>query len=69
MALALNCVTSHPYAVTREATKGPDVVAYVTSTSQAKSLAHAAGVAASSGPYPVGSATIRFDGALRRSLG
>jgi hypothetical protein len=62
MALALNGVTSHPYAVTRAVTKGPDVVAYATSTSEVESLAHATGVAASSGPYPVGSATIRSDG-------
>ena len=62
MALALNGVTSHPYAVTRAVTKGPDVVAYVTSTSQAESLTHVAGVVASSGPYPVGFATIRFGG-------
>lgn len=62
MALALNGVTSHPYAVTRAATKGPDIVAYVVSTSQAISLEHAVGVSASGGPYPVGSGTIRFDG-------
>jgi putative ABC transport system permease protein len=62
MALALNGVTSHPYAATRAATKGPDVVAYLTSAAQAKSLIHASGVAASSGPYPVASATIRFGG-------
>jgi putative ABC transport system permease protein len=62
MALALGGVTSHPYAVTRAATKGPDVVAYLTRTSQARPLIQAAGVAASSGPYPVASALIRFDG-------
>lgn len=62
MALALNGVTSHPYAETRAATKGPDVIAYLTSAAEAKPLLHAAGVAASSGPYPVASATIRFDG-------
>jgi putative ABC transport system permease protein len=62
MALALNGVTSHPYAETRAATKGPDVVAYLTSASQATPLIHASGVAASSGPYPVASATIGFDG-------
>ena len=62
MALALNGVTGHPYAETRAATKGPDVVAYLTSASQAKSLIHASGVASSSGPYPVASATVRFDG-------
>ena len=63
MALALNGVTSRqPYAATRAATKGPDVVAYLTSTAQANSLIHASGVSSSSGPYPVASATIRYDG-------
>jgi putative ABC transport system permease protein len=61
--LALNGVTSQsPYMTTRDAAKGPDVVAYLTSASQAKSLLHASGVAHHSGPFPVASATIRFDG-------
>jgi predicted lysophospholipase L1 biosynthesis ABC-type transport system permease subunit len=65
MALALNGVTTQqPYAATRSATKGPDVVAYLTSVSQAKSLIDASEVANHSGPYPVASATIRFDGRL-----
>ena len=65
MALALNGVTSQqPYAATRAAAKGPDVVAYLTSASQAKSLIHASGVASSSGPYPVASAVIRFHGRI-----
>jgi putative ABC transport system permease protein len=62
MALSLNGVTSQPYAVTRAATNGPDVVAYLSSTSQAASVEHTSGVVSSSGPYPVASATIRFDG-------
>jgi putative ABC transport system permease protein len=63
MALALNGVTTErPYAATRAATKGPDVVAYLTSASQENSLAHASGVANHSGPFPIASATIRFDG-------
>ena len=62
MALSMNGVTSQPYFATRAATKGPDVVAYLTSTAQAKPLVHASGVAGSSGPYPVASAVIRFDG-------
>jgi putative ABC transport system permease protein len=62
MALSMNGVTSQPYSATRAATKGPDVVAYLTSTGQAKALVHAPGVASSSGPYPVVGATIRFDG-------
>jgi putative ABC transport system permease protein len=63
MGIALNGVTTQsPYVTTRAATKGPDVVAYLTSASQANQLAHAAGVSNSSGPFPVASATIRFDG-------
>ena len=62
MALSMNGVTSQPYFATRAATNGPDVVAYLTSTAQATPLAHASGVASSSGPYPVGSAIIRFGG-------
>jgi putative ABC transport system permease protein len=63
MGLALNGVTSEsPYVATRAAAKGPDVVAYLTSASQANSLTRASGVANHSGPYPVVSATIRFDG-------
>jgi putative ABC transport system permease protein len=44
------------------ATKGPDVVAYMPSPSQAKALVHARGVTASSGPYPITSATLHVDG-------
>jgi hypothetical protein len=63
MGLAMNGVTTqHPYAVTRAATNGPDVVAYLTSKSQATLLIHASGVAASGGPYPIASGIIRFDG-------
>jgi putative ABC transport system permease protein len=62
MALSMNGVTSQPYAATRAATDGPDVVAYLTSAGQAKALTHASGVASSSGPYPVVAATIGFDG-------
>lgn len=63
LALALNGVTSRsPYLTTRGATKGPDVVAYLTSVSQARNLTQAPRVAHYSGPFPVVSATIRFDG-------
>ena len=62
MALSMNGVTSQPYSATKAATDGPDVVAYLTSTGQAKALVHAPGVESSSGPYPVVGATIRFDG-------
>lgn len=60
MALALNGVTSQPYAATRAATKGPDVIAYLTSPSQAKTLVSASGVTASSGPFPVVAGAVRF---------
>jgi putative ABC transport system permease protein len=63
MGLAMSGVTSeHPYAVTRAATNGPDVVAYLSSASQANSLIHAVDVASYSGPYPIVSGVIRFDG-------
>ncbi len=62
MALALHGVTSHPYAAIRAATKGPDVIAYLSSASQAGKLIGASGVTSHSGPYPVASGTIRFDG-------
>jgi ABC-type antimicrobial peptide transport system permease subunit len=65
MGLAMNGVTTqHPYATTRTQTKGPDVTAYLTSTTQARSLMDAPAVSASGGPYPVVSATIRFDGRI-----
>jgi hypothetical protein len=61
MGLALNGVTSRsPYLTTRGATKGPDVVAYLTSAAQASNLTHAPRVTSHSGPFPVVSATIRF---------
>lgn len=62
MALALGGVTKQPYQQTRAATKGPDVVAYMTSASRAAALVHVSGVVASSGPYPITSATIGADG-------
>jgi putative ABC transport system permease protein len=63
MGLALSGVTSQsPYAATRAATKGPDVVAYLTSASAASSLTREPGVANHSGPFPIVSGTIRFDG-------
>ena len=63
MGLAMNGVTSQrPYTATRAATKAPDVVAYLTSVSQAKGLVDASGVAGHSGPYPIASGVIRFDG-------
>jgi putative ABC transport system permease protein len=63
MGLALNGLTSRsPYLATRAATKGPDVVAYLTSAAQASRLTNASGVANHSGPFPAASATIHFDG-------
>ncbi len=62
IALAMNGVTGNPYDATRAATKGPDVVAYLSSVAQAKTLVHASGVTGSSGPYPVAYGTIAFDG-------
>src|SRR5580698_9466993 len=63
MALALSGVTSQsPYGTTRAATKGPDVVAYLTSASAAGSLTREPAVAYHSGPFPIVSATIRFEG-------
>jgi putative ABC transport system permease protein len=63
MGIALSGVTSRsPYLTTRAATKGPDVVAYLTSAAQAGSLIRASGVASHSGPFPIAPATIHFDG-------
>jgi hypothetical protein len=65
MGLALSGVTSQsPYLTTRAATKGPDVVAYLSSASQAGALIRASGVSGHSGPFPVASAAISFDGRL-----
>jgi putative ABC transport system permease protein len=68
MALALNGVTSNPYQQTKAATKGPDVVAYMTSPSQATALGRARGVTASSGPYPVTSAILHAGGRTAGAL-
>ncbi len=66
LALALRDVNDRPFARTRTATKGPDVVAMYgvwgfsrppaassRSLAQFQALAHAPGVVASSGPYPL----------------
>jgi putative ABC transport system permease protein len=73
--LVLHGVTSNPYATTRAATKGPDVVAvlaspYVNNGSGARNanparlspLEHARGVTESGGPYPVTFALLRTHG-------
>src|SRR5579859_749940 len=62
LGLALSGVTSQPYQQTRAATKGPDVVASLTTPGQAAALIHARGVTAASGPYPVTYALLRVNG-------
>ncbi len=61
MGLALNGVTSSPYRHTKAATRGPDIVAFV-SPAQAARLAAAPGVTAHSGPYPLAAATLAAHG-------
>jgi len=61
LGLALNGVTSSPYLNTKAATNGPDVVADG-DPAGLTALASASGVTASSGPYPVASATLRANG-------
>jgi ABC-type lipoprotein release transport system permease subunit len=66
VALALHGVTSAPYAATREATAGPDVVAAVQQGGrpplELTSLAHAPGVVKSSGPYLIAMPNLVVDG-------
>lgn len=69
LGLSLHGATNDPYAQTRAATKGPDVVAAVypsgpgdtarANPTQLHSLEHANGVVASSGPFPVTWAALR----------
>jgi putative ABC transport system permease protein len=76
LGLVLRGVTDQPYLQTRAATRGPDVVAQLggqgrgasgspaavnaRTEAQVRTLTHAPGVTASSGPYPVASAYVRF---------
>jgi ABC-type lipoprotein release transport system permease subunit len=71
--LALDGVTSHPYATTRQETRGPDVIAtdFVSGGGAAASraalakvapIAHARGVVAASGPFPVAFPVLRVAG-------
>jgi len=63
MGLALSGVTSQPpYQATRAATKGPDVVAYLPAAAAAKRVLDAGGIKDHSGPFPVTSGVISFDG-------
>jgi putative ABC transport system permease protein len=65
LSLALHGVTAAPYATTRAETAGPDVVASSTGFSDYErfaALAHAPGVVAHSGPYPVAWPLLRAHG-------
>ncbi len=65
VALALHGVTRAPYAATRAATSGPDVVAAVQQSTlprQLSDLENAPGVVASSGPYLIAMANLVIDG-------
>ena len=67
LALVLHGVTSQPYAQTRAATAGPDVTASSAGLSPNQlenftSLAHAPGVTAASGPFPVAWPVVRARG-------
>src|ERR1035441_5624909 len=66
VALALHGVTSAPYAATRAATAGPDVVAAVQQggrpPAQLTALKHSPGVIASSGPYLIAMPNLVVDG-------
>ena len=70
LGLALRKVTDSPFARTRAATRGPDVVAVVTppngsetrADAEFASLRHAPGVTRTSGPYPVASVRLTARG-------
>src|ERR1700729_1637661 len=65
VALALHGVTSRPYAATRAASAGPDVVAAVQQQnvpSRLTALEHARGVISHSGPYLFASPQLVVDG-------
>jgi putative ABC transport system permease protein len=67
LGLALRKVTDNPFARTRAATRGPDLVAEITppggsvarAAAQFAPLAHARGVTGTSGPYPVAFVRLR----------
>ena len=68
--LALHKVTDSPFARTRAATRGPDIVAELNPPTDARSavtrgfapLVHARGVAGTSGPYPIAFTGLRSRG-------
>jgi ABC-type lipoprotein release transport system permease subunit len=79
LGLVLHGVTSKPYQQTRAATSGPDVVASSVGfagprqsaarvLSRLAALAHAPGVAASSGPYPVAWPVLRANGITAEAM-
>jgi putative ABC transport system permease protein len=76
LGLALREVTDSPFARTRAATNGPDLVAQVTppdgssakATAQLAPLAHAPGVTGASGPYPFSFANLRAPGIHLQAL-
>jgi putative ABC transport system permease protein len=53
LGLILQGVTSNPYAATKAATRGPDVVAQLSDLGPVKTLTGSPGVTGHSGPYPV----------------
>jgi putative ABC transport system permease protein len=59
LGLVLHGVTASPYAATREATRGPDVVAAGTTSASLAALAADPGVTGHSGPYPVAGVTLQ----------
>ena len=70
LGLALRQVTDSPFARTRAATRGPDVIAEITpppgtnipTTARLAALGHARGVTGTSGPYPVVFASLTAPG-------
>lgn len=54
LGLVLNGVTGNPYQATKAATKGPDLVAFLTTPGSAASVLKTPGITAHSGPYPGG---------------
>jgi putative ABC transport system permease protein len=65
LGFALNGTSDNAWQITRTATAGPDIMAqtypsYPDSLAQLTALAHADGVAASSGPYPMANPVLKF---------
>jgi ABC-type antimicrobial peptide transport system permease subunit len=62
LGLILQGVTSNPYAATKAATRGPDVVAQLSDLGAVKTLTGNPGIAGHSGPYPVTGLTLGVRG-------